>query len=341
MKKILLLVFSFLPVTLFSQTWNKALQSVARQAGNPKACIQCAQQAKRLRAVQTAFYKPYSLQSLLDKAYMPEHVYALMKADASLDAWAERSNRLLVSQRILREHNLRLLKQNGRQIVDNMQLIEKTNPSLSVSRIGPQIKHIFLGEDNHVDGALQQMQQVIKDYLTRYPNKKVVLFTSFLPDSGSSSVSSFVSRGNYAEYMLPFKSLYARGVPIVGLEEPASSHSWYEKNGVLLRGQDTAYGRFVRHTHWVKRIKEWRAKYPDAVFFIYTGAEHCRYDVPDSLPNLLGAKDNYVALLQEVCSVKNSFFHRWSRFQFAKPGLLFPADKKWAPIVGFDEQLMF
>ena len=341
MKKLLFVIFTCLPVTLCAQTWNKALQSVSRKASSPCYQSHCLRTVRHLRAVQGAFKKPQDLQVLLDNEYMPERVYVLTKADESLDVWMERSNRLLISQRIIQERNLRLLKQNGQQIVDAMQLKQTATPVLDAKRIAPGVKNVFLGEDEHLPNSLQQMQQVIKDYISRYPNKKVVLFTSFLPDSGASAVASFPAKGKYAQYMLPFKSLSARGVQIVGLEEQVSSGGWYEKNGTLLRAQDTAYGRQIRHSHWVKRIQEWRAKNPDAVFFIYTGAEHCRYDAPYSLPAALGEKDSYVVLMQGIASLKKSIFHRWSRFQFAKPGLLYPADKKWAPVVGFDEQLIF
>lgn len=340
MKHFLLFLFCVLPLGLCAQTWQKAVQTATRQAQKRKAYVGFKYNAARLEAVQKAFNKTPAVNSWLDGVYSPENVYTMMETSQALDAWAARSNRLLSSHRIVQERNLRFLDKNKTEILASMAQVEQKSPSLYAPRMGDK-QNIFLGEEYHLVPALKQMLVIVKDFLQRYPDKKIVLFTQFLPDSALKPVQSFPAGGNYEEYFPAFQSLKAQGVDIVGLEEPAAKGHWYEKNGLLVRGADTAYGRYVRHMHWAKRIKAWREKYPQAIFFIYTGAEHCAYHRPYALPQMVGGESNYVALLQSAPSLKKNLFHRWSNFQFAKPGVLYTRDKKWSQAIGFDEQLIF
>lgn len=340
MKHCLLFFFCILPFSLCAQTWQKAVQTVTRQAKRPGVYAGFKSDAARLKTLQQAFQKTDILNTWLDGVYAPENVYTMLKTNKALDAWAARSNRLLAAQRIVQERNLRHLEEHKKEVLASMALVEQKSPSLYVPRMGDK-QNIFLGEDYHLVPAIKQVQVIIKDFRQRYPDKKIVLFTQFLPDSGLTPAESFPSGGNYEEYFLAFASLKARGVDIVGLEEPGTQGHWYEKNGFLVRGADTAYGRYVRHMHWAKRIKAWREKYPQAIFFIYTGAEHCSYNMPHALPQMVGGESSYVALLQSRVSLKKNLFHRWSNFQFAKPGVLYTRDKKWSQAIGFDEQLIF
>ena len=340
MKHCLLFFFCILPFSLCAQTWQKAVQTVTRQAKRPGVYAGFKSDAARLKTLQQAFQKTDILNTWLDGVYAPENVYTIRETNKALDAWAARSNRLLAAQRIVQERNLRRLEEHKKEVLASMALVEQKSPSLYVPRMGDK-QNIFLGEEYHLVPALKQMLVVVKDFLQRYPDKKIVLFTQFLPDSALKPVQSFPAGGNYEEYFPAFQSLKAQGVDIVGLEEPAAKGHWYEKNGLLVRGADTAYGRYVRHLHWAKRIKAWREKYPQAIFFIYTGAEHCAYNRPYALPQMVGGESSYVALLQSAPSLKKNLFHRWSNFQFAKPGVLYTRDKKWSQAIGFDEQLIF
>ena len=340
MKHCLLFFFCILPFSLCAQTWQKAVQTVTRQAKRPGVYAGFKSDAARLKTLQQAFQKTDILNTWLDGVYAPENVYTILETNKALDAWAARSNHLLAAQRIVQERNLRRLEEHKKEVLASMALVEQKSPSLYVPRMEGK-QNIFLGEEYHLVPALKQMLVVVKDFLQRYPDKKIVLFTQFLPDSGLKPAQYFPEGGNYEEYFPAFQSLKAQGVDIVGLEEPAAKGHWYEKNGLLVRGADTAYGRYVRHLHWAKRIKAWREKYPQAIFFIYTGAEHCSYNMPHALPLMVGGSNHYVALLQSRVSVKKNLFHRWSNFQFAKPGVLYTRDKKWSQVIGFDEQLIF
>ena len=340
MKHCLLFFFCILPFSLCAQTWQKAVQTVTRQAKRPGVYAGFKSDAARLKTLQQAFQKTDILNTWLDGVYAPENVYTILETNKALDAWAARSNRLLAAQRIVQERNLRRLEEHKKEVLASMALVEQKSPSLYVPRMEGK-QNIFLGEEYHLVPALKQMLVVVKDFLQRYPDKKIVLFTQFLPDSGLKPAQYFPEGGNYEEYFPAFQSLKAQRVDIVGLEEPSAKGHWYEKNGLLVRGADTAYGRYVRHMHWAKRIKAWREKYPQAIFFIYTGAEHCAYNRPYALPQMVGGESSYVALLQSAPSLKKNLFHRWSNFQFAKPGVLYTRDKKWSQAIGFDEQLIF
>lgn len=341
MKTILFLFCIFLPAMLFGQTWQQAVDKALGQSAK-KASISLQKSKTRLKALNQTLEKEAHMRKVLDSYYAPVTPYSISNVYQTLAvAWAGASNKLNIIHRIIRERQLNFLRKNDQKLQTEISVLPFSQAADMARRIGPDTQYVFLGEEHYLEQSRTLVLQVLQNYQLRYPGKKIIFLTENVRDSGLSGVEVFSKKGAEAEYSPLMRKISARGIIVAGLEENPKTDTFYVQNEHLIKGAVASQGIQVRNLHWAKRIKEWRAKYPHAVFFIYTGANHCVYDMPSSLPNLLGAQKTYVSIMQTARSLPLSFFHAWTKFKYANPGLLLFKNKTWARHIGFDEQIIF
>lgn len=335
-------ILSYLVLPLSAQSWQKALDKAARQAAGKNLSDRLQHSKEHLKSVMAAFPPEKHISKLVKNSYAPVAPYSVLsKTDPVSQIWADVSNKLDAAYRIVRERQLNFLRRHEAEISKQLVFLPFAEGASLVQRIRPDVKYIFLGEESFLSMARSHVRNVLWEYQKKYPKRQLILLTEFAQDSGLEEVRRFAKTGPLAEYAPILQSIKSRGIKVVGLEEAPAPKYFYLKNGQLVKGSSISQGIQLRRLHWAERIKQWREKYPQAVFFIYTGADHCLYDTPGSLPNLLSEKEMYVSILQSGRLDNASFFHTWTQFNYLKKGAWLVQNKKWAKHIGFDEQIIF
>lgn len=133
-------------------------------------------------------------------------------------------------------------------------------------------------------------------------------------------------------------------VPVVGLEMPAVGVT--DNTLVVLKDEagrkvtqdiwKSLSGLYLRNQAWLRVIRQYRQKYPDALFIIHAGAWHTGYIMPFSLAQSFAPQETFVALfMKEDYTLLNLF----SRGRLSAPRLGWK-DKHLARVAGFDVQLL-
>lgn len=192
----------------------------------------------------------------------------------------------------------------------------------------------------HDDDISSQLQQTIVEYARIHPEKEIIIFSEFAPETQKSIpwwnpvLKAYFSRYNKA------------GLRWVGLEEeyPLQIEILaYEKEPIFPQGMLT--GMKARNTHWIATLKSYRQKYPNAVFFIHSGSAHTDYQEPYTVSaafkrdesfvmQFIPANDRYVNMKQF------EKFHSITQGKYLHEGVLKWKNKDLAHMAGFDVQVL-
>lgn len=161
-----------------------------------------------------------------------------------------------------------------------------------VEQIPQDTNYLLLGEQHEFAPIQTIIAQLIDQLPARFPNRKIILFTEFLPQG-------IVYGHNFSELPSPLRlalkdypPIWAtglkNGISSVGLEpsffftkpsiQPVNS---IEKSTFSLWA--STEGVHVRNQAWKQDLKNFRKEFPDALFVIHTGAFHIDYAIPSSL----------------------------------------------------------
>ena len=159
--------------------------------------------------------------------------------------------------------------------------------------IPPQTTQFFVGEAHGYPEIYQFLAQLIQELRTRQPDREIILFTEFLPENfkWTGRHPSILTVPKHTQKFFPtWDKILQAQVPVIGLELPAAVD---EKCQVrYLRTDDTLdkqtvwaslEGVRLRNERWTKTLATYRAQHPNALFIIYTGADHSMYNRPFSL----------------------------------------------------------
>ena len=180
------------------------------------------------------------------------------------------------------------------------------NPFIQmVEQIGPEIKQVMLGEIHDYIWLQPGIGTFLEALRAKYPNRKMVLATEFLPRGKKNMLSAreWMSKAN-PEYEALFKTATRLGIRIKGLE---SSYVFYhtppqmEVPGVTPEEEvnmwSTPEGMRVRNVDWAKAIAEYRQEEPDALFIVYAGADHLDYSKLSSLARRFPREETFIGMV--------------------------------------------
>lgn len=124
-------------------------------------------------------------------------------------------------------------------------------------------------------------------------NREVILFTEFQtnPDTPGHFLGGLVSCPYGAYYRAVWNRARHLDIEVVGLEDRyvrgdltnVTAAAGSPNNTYPLQQWATINGVRIRNEHWLKRLAEYREKYPDALFIIYAGSGHLLYNYPFSI----------------------------------------------------------
>lgn len=167
-----------------------------------------------------------------------------------------------------------------------------------------QAKYLLLGEVHERPEIIEFVLQFVHGYRAKFPNRKIIFLTEFLPSYPDKSFSLRHMTNSIDVYVPAFQSLLRSGVPVKGLESRYVAYNLAE--GVFSSGISeekrmdiwtSPEGMRLRNQFWLQQISRWRRKYPNAVFIIYAGEQHISYNEPFSLSQQLPADEVFVAQL--------------------------------------------
>ena len=208
-----------------------------------------------------------------------------------------RNNRLFVQE-------IRRMKQIWAQIDENLPRLqtEATNtqqPDEPISWLAeilpPTTTQFFIGEAHGYPEIYQFVAQLTHQLRTHQPNREIILFTEFLPEN-------FKWTGHrpnitqvpeiFHKYFSIWDQARQANIQVVGLELPNAVDDYCKVRYLNAQGTldkqsvwSSLEGVRLRNERWQKTLAAYRAQHPNALFVIYTGADHSMYNRPFTLTN--------------------------------------------------------
>ena len=188
---------------------------------------------------------------------------------------------------------------------ERLQFAPQPFEKLLADVIPANAKYILLGEEHGQSQIQVFLTKFFKEYKAKYPGRKVVLLTEFLPINGKKTLLLQDMKAENPAYAYVLNSAASNGITLKGLEP---KYVYFSEGIIHLDPQwagkeevtglwITPEGMRLRNKAWLARIKELRQAYPDAVFMIYAGADHLAYNSFASLASQLPGEEVFVAHL--------------------------------------------
>lgn len=208
---------------------------------------------------------------------------------------AARNNRLLLQE-------IRRMQQVWAQIDENLPRLRKEaaeteQPENQITWLADSIPErttqLFIGERHDHSEIHQFVVELVQELRTRQPDRQILLFTEFLPENlkwTKRYERTLMVREELSQFFPIWNQIVQAQVPVIGLELPQAindtcSVRYLRADGFL--DKQTVWASLeavrLRNERWQKTLATYRAQYPDALFIIYTGADHSLYNRPFTL----------------------------------------------------------
>jgi len=201
---------------------------------------------------------------------------------------------------------------------------------------------LLLGEQHFYSEIQQQVSEFLSQLRNRFADRKIILFTEFLPQGKVWGQS--VTQTLHASYRAVWQNAQTLHIPVVGLKP-----EFVEQNKkVCILGQDTersqqvwvsAEGLRLRNVQWVNVLSAYRQRYPDALFIVYGGARHMEGTEPYALSRLWAQESTFTAVLYPQISDRTNLFEIWTRGLFDQERVLFFERPDLADLAGFNVRI--
>ncbi len=249
-------------------------------------------------------------------------------------AWALGSSNLRIAERIWKERRRRACRKNASVYLEQLRFVESQDATVWAGMVPASAKLIFVGE-GHFQDVYKHMESLLTAYSRLYPRRKIIFLTEFAIDVYPRLVRD--GREWNPDYINLWNNLQAARIPAAGLEE-ALCHASYEgfPVGTYIRAEKA--GKAARNAHYIRRIKQWREKYPNAVFFIYTGSGHLDMQDITAVPWAFEEEGRFVMNFSYKVYPSN-FIYRLTGGDM-RPGVLKWKGREAARAAGFDMQII-
>ena len=212
---------------------------------------------------------------------------------------------------------------NTPQVADPLHTVIENLPSA--------VNTLFVGELHGYPEIKQAVYRILKQLREQQPNRKIILFTEFLPKdfAWKGKIPSSFNEWHGDHSIVGFwnknlRKLWDRaselGIPSIGLEPMRSclnsSASFFQRDRKNVEKKkidfDTSLtGMQYRNDNFVDLLQRYRKKYPDALFVVYTGAAHVEYHYFSSVSAQFELEKSFVlALLPSVERIAKKFHTR-------------------------------
>ena len=257
------------------------------------------------------------------------------------------NNRLVPGVLKQRLANLLWLKQNEKLLVQAARPLNPT-PKKLAAQIPPDAQYWFIGEEHGQPKVRQTIAEVFRAFRALHPGRQIVFFTEFLPQGANAADAvAYANLGIYKGHAAVWNVVHRAGVPLVGLEprfvyhnrllqtrydavpggEASESSIWLSLEGMRLRNQA-----------WVKLMREYRKKYPKAMFVVHCGEAHSDYLEPFSLARSFPADRTFVSAFYTPAS--GNQFEQVIPIPFTKMPALKWSSRRYGRATGYDLRVL-
>lgn len=161
-------------------------------------------------------------------------------------------------------------------------------------RVPEQTTQLFVGEYHGHQEIHQAVSQLAQYLRNRQPQREIFLFTEFLPENfiwqEDRQIRTSEIPKHLQKHFTTWEQALEAQVPVIGLELPAAMGETCQVRYLNARGKldtesvwESLEGVRLRNERWKKTLAKYRAKHPNALFIIYTGAYHSMYNRPFTL----------------------------------------------------------
>lgn len=214
------------------------------------------------------------------------------------------NNRLVPGVLKKRVQNLLWLKRNEKLLLQAAIAVKNTPQNLA-AQIPPDTQYWFIGEEHGQPNVRRTIADTLSAFVEQNPGREILFFTEFLPQGANAQDAvAYANLGLYKGHATVWNVVHKAGIALIGLE-PRFVH----RNRLLQTRYDAVpggessecsiwlslEGMRVRNQAWVKLIKKYRTKYPNALFVIHCGEAHADYLEPFAVPLSFPAGKTFVS----------------------------------------------
>ena len=242
---------------------------------------------------------------------------------------AARNNRLVLQE-------TRRMQQVWAQIDGNLPRLHKEasateQPENQITWLADAVPEhttqLFIGERHGYPEIPQFIVELVKELRARQPERQIILFTEFLPENlkWTKRYERILSvREEVSQFFPIWNEIVQAQVPVIGLELPQAVNDVCKMRYLRADGsldKLTVWASLeavrLRNERWQETLATYRAQYPDALFIIYTGADHSMYNRPFTLAT--PGEKTFVSVLYPQRYVGYESSNRFIGIPVAKP----------------------
>ena len=321
-----------------AQQWLKMLKSADRAAGqSASSAARAAKSIKNVEVLDKAFAKVRP-NSFVASAHYPAVPLPGNASPRTLGVVIN-TNKQLFAQTVFLQALQNRLKKFLIKEPQAFSHAPATLPDQIARFIPPQARYVFMGEYHNHYQLTRKLQQTIVAYKRLYPEKQVIVLSEFAADSYPHFWKLYFGHPLYTDFLVD------AGLPVAGLEKEPVNGLKRVARELEMPVERTLPGLQARNNHWAARIRAWRKKYPDAVFFIHTGNAHIGYHEPSSVARTTPQKETFVMQFLPANFYKGTldrmeFFHQTTNGRYYRPGILAAQTDEAAHLAGFNAQVI-
>ncbi len=335
----------FLAVTLLgtplsAQQWKAALKQAQKTAAKASrqynGNLNQALENSIERALETSAALSKAENSFLESAKLFKKSYGFSKYATG---WKLSENREWLIQRIINERVVRQMEKNKEKWTPFIKQTPIQTPQQLAHLIPADAKYVFMGE-YHEDVLNLHLQKTVVEFARLHPQKQVIVFTEFVYDTNDPFDRTL-------QFFSKDLNQYVRNnIPWVGLEEPAPEEIDMLSMDLSRTIEASLLGIKTRNEHWLNLLKIYRKHYPNAVFFVHSGAFHSDYQAAHAVSNAFKPQETFVMQFipfdskQPLYPLVLEQFHLVTKGKYLRPGTLIWANKDFARMTGFDVQVI-
>lgn len=205
---------------------------------------------------------------------------------------------------------------------ESRQLEQPEDPLQWLSdQIPTGLDQLFIGETHGHKEIRETVRQLLGTIRQKYPQRQIILFTEFIPQE--ITWENAASTDRIPKYLQEYVPLWEQAVQndirVIGLEpqlvvQDKCTCSYMNSSGKQgnMSIWATLEGVRLRNERWMQMLTAYRTQYPDALFVIYTGADHSLYNRPFALTANYPKETTFVTALYPDKKVTYVSSGRWN-----------------------------
>lgn len=248
-----------------------------------------------------------------DKSLVQTHMYfedatvPLKKKITPLEQYfVARQNHINTLEKIVWRGRLNYFKAHSDEMLASIEDGLRFAPIDYTRYIPAGTKTVYIGELHEQPMVQREVLSVLRAVRKQNPTQTILLLTEFLPDTFLVPPEAAFPVKKFPDLygIEVFKEASALKMGVAGLEDFDFIDSLEDLSVLSKEYSATTDGAARRNMYFVRRMRQLRKEYPDAVFVVYAGGAHVDKSYYRSVPTLMGDHKNTYIIQLDVPDVK-------------------------------------